>query len=429
MKKALIAVMMAFMALTLSCKSTDTGSKSGAGKAAKVKDGPGKIFWEGDGSLKGAGNFKSSKKEGEWTLYHRYTGEKLAVGNFKDDKQSGKWTFFYKNGQKMTEGEFDEDQRTGPWVEFHEKGEKKAEMSYIIINKAIPEFDMVERLGVLHGPKTTYYPSGKVQKEETYREGGLTGVAKEFYEDGRPKEISQYAAGEHDGMANTWWPTGKHKEQGKYSRGKRNGLWFFYHSNGMLHMKGQFQENNQVGPWIYQSALGQPMKEGRYKLETVTVQKKTSTRSNEDGYWTFYKAAGGRSEKLMEIMLSNGMIDGTKPAKLYEGGKLSGEGAFQMGLVRAIFEIVQDGTPKGTMTSATVPPDEFDRKVTYRWTGEWEMPKKNGKWTFYYPNGKVKAEGEYQINKRNGEWKFYTPGGALDTEQSGMYRFDRKSKF
>jgi antitoxin component YwqK of YwqJK toxin-antitoxin module len=429
MNKALIAVLAVFLAMSLSCKSTDTGSKAGAAKGDKVKEGPGKILWEGDRSLKGSGNFKNYKKEGEWTLFHRHTGEKLASGNYKDDKQSGRWSFFYKDGQKMTEGDFDEDQRTGPWVEFHPKGEKKSEMSYIIVNKVFPELGMTERIGVLNGPKTSYFPSGKVMKEETYREGDLTGVANEYYEDGKLKERSQYAGGKHDGSANTYWPTGKHKEQGGYRVGKKNGLWIFYHGNGMLHMKGQFQEDNQTGPWIYQSALGQPMKEGRFKLETVTVQKKASTRSNEDGYWNFYRAAGGRSEKVMDIMLSNGMIDGTKPAKFYENGKLSGEGAFQMGLTRAIFEIVQDGTPKGTMTSATVPPDEFDKKITYRWTGEWEMPKKSGKWTFYYPNGKVKAEGEFMVNKKNGDWKVYRPDGSLDAEQSGMYRFDRKSKF
>ena len=429
MKKVLIAVLVAVTALTLSCKSTDTGSKSGAGKAGKVKDGPGKILWEGDGSLKGSGNFKNYKKEGEWNLFHRYTGEKLAAGNYKDDKQSGRWTYFYKNGQKMTEGEFDEDQRTGAWVEFHEKGEKKSEMSYIIINKVFPELGVTERMGVLHGPKTTYYPSGKVHKEETYREGDLTGVANEYYEDGKLKERSQYAGGKHDGSANTYWPSGKHKDQGGYRQGKKNGLWFFYHGNGMLHMKGQFKDDNQVGPWVYQSALGQPMKDGRYKLETVTVQKKTSTRSNEDGYWNFYRAAGGRSEKVYEIMLSAGMIDGTKEAKVYKDGRLSAKGSFQMGLVKAIFEIQKNGTPAGTILAAIAPPDDFANKITHRWTGEWDAPKKSGKWTYYYPNGKVQAEGEYMVNKKNGEWKVYTPTGALDAEQSGMYRFDRKSEF
>lgn len=429
MKKVLIAVVAAGVAITFSCRSTDTGSKSGGKQPQKVQDGPGKIFWDGDNSLKGTGNFKKGKKEGEWTLYHRFSGEKMAVGNYKDDKQSGKWVFYYKSGQKMTEGEFEEDQRTGPWVEFHEKGEKKAEMGYTIINKVIPEFNMTERVGVLHGPKTTYYPSGKVQKEETYREGALTGVAKEFYEDGRPKEISQYDNGEHNGMANTWWPTGKNNEKGSYSRGKKNGLWFFYHANGMLHMKGEFRENNQVGPWIYQSPLGQLMKEGKFKIETVEVQKKVQTRSNEDGYWTYYRLNNGRSEKAFEVALTNGMVDQNKPAKLYENGRLMAEGNFIMGLIRGIYEIVQDGTVKGTMTSSTYPPDEFDKKITYRWKGEWELPKKSGIWKHYYPNGKVKAEGEYMMDKKNGEWKFYRPDGSLDAEQSGMYRFDRKSKF
>ena len=33
------------------------------------------------------------------------------------------------------------------------------------------------------------------------------------------------------------------------------------------------------------------------------------------------------------------------------------------------------------------------------------------------------------INKKNGEWKVYRPDGSLNAEESGMYRFDRKSKF
>ena len=430
MRKAMIAILVIAMATALSCQTTDSGSKSGS-KKAPIKDGPGKIYWEGDGTLKGAGNFLKGKKEGEWTLYHRFSGEKLAQGLYKDNKQSGPWVFFHKNGQKLTEGEFDEDQRKGPWVEFYDTGQKKADMNYVVITKVLSYegMEMTERMGVLHGDKKTFYPTGQVKREETYREGDLTGVIKEFYDDGRPKEISQYSSGKNDGQANTWWPTGKHKERGRYTRGNKTGPWMFYHGNGALHMKGSFQDNNMVGRWVYHSSENRLMKEGNYRIETVQVMKKASTRSTEDGYWTFYRLNNNRSEKFMEIMLSSGMIDGTKEARLYKDGKLDGKGAFQMGLPKAVFEVLVNGTPKEKILAAAVPPDDFANNITHRWTGEWEVPKKSGKWTFYFPNGKVMAEGEYMINKKNGEWKVYRPDGSLDAEQSGMYRFDRKSKF
>lgn len=428
MKKLWLLVLAATMMMSINCRSTDSGSKTDGKKTQKIQDGPGKIYWD-DGSLKGTGNFKQGKKEGEWTLYYKTTGEKYAVGQYKDDKQTGRWQYFYKNGQKLTEGDFDEEQRTGQWIEYYDKGEKKAEMNYIVINKVHPEFGIAERVGVLHGQKTTYYPSGKVHKEETYREGALVGVAKEYYEDGKLKEISQYENGEHHGMLNSWWPTGKPNEKGAYSKGKRNGVWHFYHSNGMLHMKGEYKDNNQLGLWIYQSPLGQLMKEGRYKIEIVEVQKKLQTRSNEDGYWTFYRVKNGRVEKAYEIALKNGVVDIEKPAKLYENGRLTAEGFLAIGLVRGIYEKVQDRVVKETITSSTYPPDEFDKNITYRWKGDWELPKKNGMWKFYYPNGKLKAEGEYMLDKKNGEWKVYRIDGTLDNEESGKYQLDKKSKF
>ncbi|MCX7678946.1 MAG: hypothetical protein N2316_06980 [Spirochaetes bacterium] len=428
MKKLILLTLSLTIGMLFSCRSTDSGKKLDTKQTQKIQDGPGKIFWD-NGSLKGVGNFKQGKKDGEWTLYYQTTGEKFAIGPYKNDKQSGKWQFFYKSGQKLTEGEFDDDQRTGPWIEYYEKGEKKAEMSYVIINKIQPEFGFTERIGVLHGPKTTYYPSGKVQKEETYREGALVGVAKEYYEDGKLKEISQFDGGEYHGMANSWWFSGKPKERGAYNRGKKNGIWQYYHSNGILHMKGEYKDNNQVGLWTYQSPLGQPMKEGKFKLETVEIQKKLQTRSNEDGYWTYYRIKNGRTEKAFEVALKNGMVDNEKTAKLYENGRLIAEGFLMPGLIRGIFEKVQEGMVKETMTSSTYPPDELEKNITYRWKGDWELPKKNGLWKFYYPNGQLKAEGEYMLDKKNGEWKVYRPDGSLDAEESGIYRFDRKSKF
>jgi antitoxin component YwqK of YwqJK toxin-antitoxin module len=48
----------------------------------------------------------------------------------------------------------------------------------------------------------------------------------------------------------------------------------------------------------------------------------------------------------------------------------------------------------------------------------------DNKLTYYYKNGKIKAEGPYENNQMEGEWRFYRESGQL--WQIGNFQNDKK---
>jgi uncharacterized protein len=425
-------------AILFACSSTEKK----ADKIEKVKDGPGKTYWE-DGSVKGAGNFKNFQRDGKWTLFHKGSTAKIAEGNYVNDKQNGPWIFYHKNGAKSSEGTFEDDQKTGQWLGYYETGEKMWEVKYVIRNT-----DM-GKIGGMEGKKMTYYPSGKVKMEEEYVNAEKTGKSQEYYENGTPKEISWFNKDKHNGKSNGYWENGKIKEQGIYQDELKNGEWKFFYDNGQVQMSGNFvigkinvkgtdQTVSQMnGKWQYFSKDGLLTKEGDYE------------NSKESGFWKFYSYKNNIRKLRMEAELKGGMAAGK--GKVYENGLLAGEGTM-MGTVKGIFKKFVNGKEAGEDSFMDTPPDNPRENIVYKWTGDWSIPRINGAWTEYYSggknkkietnymmgkmsgkykeyfqNGKIKAEGEYMNDKKNGMWKVYNENGSLDEEESGRWMNGKKS--
>ncbi|MBN2401251.1 MAG: hypothetical protein JXN64_02525 [Spirochaetes bacterium] len=434
--------LMAFIFITAilySCSSTEKKAEI----PEKVKDGPGKIYWE-DGSLKGRGNFINFQKDGKWTLFHKDSTSKLAEGNYLNDKQNGNWIFFHRNGVKSLEGSFENDQKTGLWIAYYETSEKLWEARYVIRTT-----DM-GKIGGMEGKKITYYPSGSVKMEEEYVKGEKKGRSQEFYENGTPKEISWFSDDKHNGKSNVYWPNGKLKEQGIFQGGLRNGDWKFFYDNGQLQMAGNFiigkldikgeeQTLSQMnGKWQYFSKEGHLQKEGNYE------------KSKEIGFWRFYSYKNNVRQLKMELELKGGMAAGK--GKIYENGSLAGEGGL-MGTVKALYIKLVNGKEAGEEQFSETPPDNPKGNISYKWNGNWSMPRINGLWSEYHPggknikteanymmgklsgkykeyfsNGRIKAEGEYMNGKKNGMWKVYNENGTLNKEESGRWMIGKKSK-
>jgi uncharacterized protein len=410
-------------------------------KAEKVKDGPGKIFWD-DGSLRGEGIFKNFQKDGKWTLYPKGSSAKLAEGNYINDKQNGPWIYYHKNGMKSLEGIFEDDQKTGPWTAFYETGEKMWEAKYVIRNT---EFGKV---GGIEGKKMTYFASGKVKMEEEYVNAEKTGKSQEYYENGTPKEISWFNKDKHNGKSNVYWENGKIKEQGIYQDDLKNGEWKFFFDNGQVQMAGNFvigkvsvkgadQPVAQMnGKWQYFSKEGSLMKEGDYE------------NSKETGSWKFYSYKNNTRKLRMELELKGGMAAGK--GKIYENGVLTGEGVL-MGMVKGLFKKFVSGKEAEEDSFIDTPPDNPRENTSYKWTGDWSLPRINGAWTEFFPggknkkieanymmgklsgkykeyftNGSIKAEGEYMNDKKNGKWKVNNENGTVNEEESGNWMAGKK---
>ena len=438
MKTKHLIIILSAIALITSCSSS---AKKTDTKTDNTKNGLGKIYWE-DKSLKGQGNVTNGVKTGKWILYHKGSGEKLAEGEYVNDKQQGFWTYYHKNGAKSLEGNFLEDQKTGEWLAYYPDGNIMWKATYVIKEKTESGFTI--KAGTIEGIKIWYYPSGKIWKEEQYTNGEQTGRTQEYYENGTPKIIAWYKAGQLDGQCNKWYENGKKQEEGMYSENKKNGNFKFYFDNGQVAATGSFVMEKPEGDWKFYSKEGLLQKDGKYKD------------GKEFGLWNFYMYPSRvQRVKIMELPLQGGMVDNTnEKAALYnEKGQLIGTGQLT-GIPKGIYNVIKDGKQTGVISSSSVPADNPGEKVNYTWTGKWETPKKNGKWTEYYPgtkaikieaiylmdklngaykeyyqNGKIKSEGEYLNGKMNGQWKFYNPDGSIDETQSGRYMLGKKINF
>lgn len=448
MRNKMTLLLLCLLVAIAGCQTTQKGKGSD-----KIKDGPGKMYWpvklKGETpSKKGEGNFKNYQPEGQWTLYYMGSGEKLAEGMYKNGKQEGRWVFYHKNGQKMTEGVFEEDQKKGEWVSYHDTGQLLSKANYIITEIEIMK-GMKQKVGGIEGNVKVLFKSGKIHKDENWKKGKLDGKYREYFEDGRLKEFSDYTKGELDGKMNRWWPNGKRKEQGQYRKGKKVGQWSTFHINNAPASKGKYKDGMMVGKWQFYSKENLLQKEGKYGIKTV--EKKVMNK--EEGLWTFYRYTGRKREKAMELSLNAGMVEKENKSRLYEKGKLIGEGQL-VGVPKGLYDIIKDGKVAGKLDSMDVPGEDPKSNITYKWTGDWVVPKRNGTWKEfypggkkvkfetvylmnkksgpykeYYPNGKIKAEGSYQSDKMNDSWKFYDKSGNLDKEKSGKYMLGKKSRF
>lgn len=438
MKTKHLIIFLSAIALITSCSSS---AKKTDTKTDNTKNGLVKIYWE-DKSLKGQGNVINGVKTGRWILYHKGSGEKLAEGEYVNDKQQGFWTYYHKNGTKSLEGNFLEDQKTGEWLAYYPDGNIMWKATYVIKEKTVSGFTI--KAGTIEGIKIWYYQSGKIWKEEQYTNGEQTGRTQEYYENGTPKIIAWYKAGQLNGQCNKWYENGKKQEEGMYTENKKNGNFKFYFDNGQVATTGSFVMDKPEGDWKFYSKEGLLQKDGKYN------------NGKEIGLWNFYMYPSRvQRVKIMELPLQGGMIDNTnEKAVLYnEKGQIVGTGQLT-GIPKGIYSIIKDGKQTGEISSSSVPADNPNEKISYTWTGKWETPKKNGKWTEYYPgtkaikleaiylmdklngaykeyyqNGKIKSEGEYLNGKMNGEWKFYNPDGSIDEAQSGRYMLGKKINF
>ena len=415
-----------------------------------------------DGSLMGEGKalYKAvfSKpvriKQGPWVQYFKGSKNvKQAEGEYKDDKQVGVWKFYSKEGIVQQEGPFVDNIPSGEWSGYYPSGELSWKARYSVVDVKDEQTGEMKKVGQINGVKTSFFKSGKVWKEDQMANNKKNGRCQEYYENGGPKEIASYKDDLKNGPLNEYWPNNKVKTQGTFTIGNKidprtkaktdelaeikTGMWKMCYSNGQPAIEGSFSENKPHGQWKFYSREGQVMKEGKY------------TDGKEDGNWSYYEYDNNRRMISMELSVEAGMIS-DKISRVYENGKIIGEGNLKRIPPKALFQMYKDGKPAEIIEGQNQPDDDEANKITSKWTGKWKPVDRNGPWTEfvpgtrtkkfeanyminklagkyteYYPSGKVKAEGEFLANKKNGNWTYYREDGSIDYDISGQYMSDK----
>ena len=96
-----------------------------------------------------------------------------------------------------------------------------------------------------------YYPSGKIQREERYKNNVKEGVYKEYYESGTLMVEGNYKDGKRDGIAKLYNKSGKLIVESDYKDDKRDGIYKRYNENGKLIVEGNYKNGEAVSETCY----------------------------------------------------------------------------------------------------------------------------------------------------------------------------------
>lgn len=88
--------------------------------------------------------------------------------------------------------------------------------------------------GSLDGPMKTFYKSGSIQEECTYKSGRLHGELKRYYEDGALDTLAYFNEGELDGAYRAYFRNGMPREKSTFRDGIKEGSSITYYETGEL---------------------------------------------------------------------------------------------------------------------------------------------------------------------------------------------------
>ena len=261
--------------------------------------------------------------------------------------------------------------------------------------------DYANKNGVIDGNATTYFPDGRKDFEGTYANGHITGTSTSWHHNGNKRVERGYLNGEGNGPYKEWYANGKLKAQGNMTAGKYTGAYEKYTEDGILSEQGTYDDNGR--------STG------------------TTRYYNEDG--TLF-----RDEEYQHDLLVRYHYYGPDGKVLAQGerkkGKFQFEGVYRDGhkYVSGVYldEGLKDGKwtyyyPDGTVSSE----ETMDKgKVTGlqrnydeagHLTTEWNYtaPDRSGTYTEFYMSGKPHVVAWLEHGKYNGSYREYQPDGTL----------------
>ena len=175
--------------------------------------------------------------------------------------------------------------------------------------------------------RASWYKSGKIKSEETYKDGKRFGVWNEWYENGKIKSEETYRDGKRFGVWNEWYENGQKKSEINYKDGNREGFSTKWHSNGRKQTEVNYREGKPEGLFVAWQSDGQKSSESNYKdgKRVLIVWYKNGQKRSEinhkdgkrDGLWIEWYENG---QKRSEINHKDGERDGLW-IEWYENGQ------------------------------------------------------------------------------------------------------------
>lgn len=360
-------------------------------------------FYYPNGNVSAEGNMRDGKPDGYWKNYYE-DGTLKSEGNRLYFELDSIWKFYNPDGQLISEINYRQDKKNGYTITrdfYYTEDSSKVYYQYskeLFVN------------GSREGLSFYYDTSGYQKFSYLYKFDKRSGEGREFDKDGTIITLFSYYNGylvetirinrkDENGIKQGRWldfyPNGNKKTEYNYFNGKLHGIYREYDINGKI-----LSEKRYVNGEVYV-----PREEDEIKLK-AEIKKSyfPDGKLQYEGAFIDNIPVGIHKEYNQDGKLIT--------AKEYTGdGELLGEGLFD---------------EKGQRTGFWKLYDQYFNY--YFGEGNYVNGLKDGKWIFYYPDGKTELEGYYNSGKPDREWLWLFPNGLkkreevyLDGKREGPY--------
>ncbi|MFC0518713.1 hypothetical protein ACFFGT_31150 [Mucilaginibacter angelicae] len=381
--------------------------KSTTHYAAGKIDGPYKSFYE-NGQTETEGPFIKDNAEGDF-IYYYASGKVREKRHYIGGTEEGPHQEFYENGQLLVSDTRKKGKMDGEATGYYENGKVLSKYVYSngvpksanYINKAGNKIyaadiksDAINIVsyhtdgyknshayynskGDLDGPDTIFYPSGKINQINQYKDGAMNGLSVTYYLNGKIKSEVNVIDGKDDGYLTTFYQNGKPESEGWTRGGQHQGEWLFYDEGGKLSSRSYYLNDDLSGYKETYDPNGKKSMEEKYQGGWLEKLTQYDTLENVIAVDTFPKCSG-------------------KYRLLYPGGQLRVQGNYINGNF--------DGPFKSYYVDGSAESAYFYKKGSIDST-----------YVSYYYGGKKYSEGRLRNGDKIGEWKTYDEDGKLSS--------------
>ena len=343
--------------------------------------------------------YKDSLPHGKWIGYYK-DGETKHVKRFEDGEKQGKWQFFTEGGDVHTFELYENDKRNGEW---YKKGEE-TDIYYQFWDMD----SLISEYADLH------YPNGQLIEKISYKEGLKNGKFTGYFQNGAKKYVKRFENDKPEGKWQYYTMAGKTNAEEIYVEGKRNEEWFRIDESGDTYyqywdMDSLISEYADLhypnGQLIEKISYKEGLKDGKFTgyYENGEVKyKKRYTADQPDGKWEYYTEAGKKN--AVQIY-----VEGKRNEEWYRIDK-KGDTYYQYWDQDSLVSEYADLHYSN---------GQLIEKISYK------EGLKDGKFTGYYPSGKVEYVKRYEEDKPMGKWKFVREDGT--TKKIEIYETGEKN--
>lgn len=364
--------------LVVLCVATSLSAQQITKKRGKVK------LYHANGKIKAKGKVKNYKRRGEWN-YYAPEGHLVRRAHFVNDTVDGQYTEYFPTSFVSVQGTYCMNQKCGNWKSYDSEARLISDENFAN--------------GVQNGTQRFWYQNGKLRDSIEYKQG-IIQYRKQWYSGGGLKTIETY----DKGLAEGRWVVYPESPVDTfaytvddYHLGVKHGWHYLWNGKSLIEAY-HYSEGLPDGSFTRYEYDGDPLVIYNYemgKLEGSTTYFKGGVIIKQENYT-------GDLKHGVQIEYNRFV----KPLKRewYTTGELDSVKMYHPNGGVAIHRIYDWSNETSNYT-------EWDSSGVLLMKGKMHNELRDGEWTTYYPNGKVRSITNYENGKIVGLYTKYYPNG------------------